>query len=333
MTALEPYGWDQEWAQVFADLVGEDDSTDGESAPGRVVRHDGSRLQVLTAGGVDQLVMRIDEPVAVGDWVVTRAAAVTDVLPRRSLLRRRDPDRGVEQLMAANIDVVGVVCGLDRPVKDGRIQRAALLAHDAGATPVVILTKADVADDPDQAIADVEAGSPGVEVFLVSIPTGEGVDALADRLAGQTVVLIGESGAGKSTLTNALVGDEIAETGQVRGGDFKGRHTTTARELYVLPGGGVIIDSPGIRSVGVWGDAAAVAASFTDITALEEQCRFDDCWHETEPGCAVRAAVEAGTLSQARLDAWLSLAIEAAEAEEAAEIAARQQPSGRRRPS
>lgn len=323
MSALESYGWDQDWAQVFAEVTGAGGPDDAVASPGRVVRHDGSRLQVATVNGIDQLVMRIDEPVAVGDWVVVSDDAVTDVLPRRSLLRRRDPDRGVEQMLAANIDLVGVVCGLDRPVKDGRIQRATLLAHDAGATPLVILTKADLAADADQAVADVEAGSPGIDVVLVSIPTGEGVEALSERLVGKTVVLIGESGAGKSTLTNALIGDEIAETGEVRPGDFKGRHTTTSRELYVLPSGGVIIDSPGIRSVGVWGDAAAVAASFTDITELEEFCRFDDCWHETEPGCAVRAAVEAGTLSQARLDAWLSLAIEAAEAEEAAEIAAR----------
>lgn len=331
MNELASYGWDPEWQQAFSHAVA-DGEGDAAASPGRVVRHDGIRLQVATAEGVDQFVMRLDDPVAVGDWVVVRDQAVTDVLPRRSLLRRRDPERGVEQLMAANIGVVGVVCGLDRPVKDGRIQRATLLAHDAGATPVVILTKADLVDDPLQAVADVEAGSPGIEVFLVSIPTGEGVDELGERLSGETVVLIGESGAGKSTLTNALIGDEVAETGEVRSGDFKGRHTTTARELYVLPDGGIIIDSPGIRSVGVWGDAAAVAASFTDIAALAESCRFDDCWHESEPGCAVRAAVKEGTLAPARLEAWLSLAIEAAEAEEAAEIAARQQPRGRRRP-
>ncbi len=325
-SAPEGYGWDDGWAAAFDAAIG----GDAAASPGRVVRHDNTALLVATAEGVRQYQMRLDEPVAVGDWVVVRDGVVTDVLPRRSLMRRRDPDRGVEQLLAANVEIVGVVCGLDRPVKDGRIQRATLLAHDAGAEPLVVLTKADLVDDPGPIVDDVRAGNPGVDVVVVSVPEGEGVDELARRLRGVTVVLVGESGAGKSTLTNALVGDDVAATGEVRTGDRKGRHTTTSRELYVLPTGGVIIDSPGIRSVGVWGDAATVAASFTDVAELAEHCRFADCFHDTEPGCEVRAAVADGRLAAARLEAWQALAAEAREAERRAEEIARRQSRGRR---
>jgi ribosome biogenesis GTPase / thiamine phosphate phosphatase len=327
VSALDAYGWDEAWADAFTDIAG----GDAAASPGRVIRHDNTALLVATAEGVEQRPMRLDDSVAVGDWVVVRDGVVTDVLPRRSLMRRRDPDKGVEQLLAANVDVVAVVCGLDRPVKDGRIQRAALLAHDAGAEPLVVLTKADVLDDVASVVDEVRAGSPGVGVVVLSVPEGRGIDELETTLDGRTVVLIGESGAGKSTLTNALVGDLVAATGEVRTGDRKGRHTTTARELYPLPTGGVIIDSPGIRSVGVWGDPWAVAASFTDIAALAEGCRFGDCLHDTEPDCAVRAAVEHGELAAARLEAWQSLAREAREAEQRAEEMARRQSRGRGR--
>jgi ribosome biogenesis GTPase / thiamine phosphate phosphatase len=327
VSALDAYGWDEAWADAFTDIAG----GDAAASPGRVIRHDNTALLVATAEGVEQRPMRLDDSVAVGDWVVVRDGVVTDVLPRRSLMRRRDPDKGVEQLLAANVDVVAVVCGLDRPVKDGRIQRAALLAHDAGAEPLVVLTKADVLDDVASVVDEVRAGSPGVGVVVLSVPEGRGIDELETTLDGRTVVLIGESGADKSTLTNALVGDLVAATGEVRTGDRKGRHTTTARELYPLPTGGVIIDSPGIRSVGVWGDPWAVAASFTDIAALAEGCRFGDCLHDTEPDCAVRAAVEHGELAAARLEAWQSLAREAREAEQRAEEMARRQSRGRGR--
>jgi ribosome biogenesis GTPase / thiamine phosphate phosphatase len=327
VSALYAYGWDEAWADAFTEVA----SGGAAASPGRVIRHDNTALLVATAEGVEQRPMRLDDSVAVGDWVVVRDGVVTEVLPRRSLMRRRDPDKGVEQLLAANVDVVAVVCGLDRPVKDGRIQRAALLAHDAGAEPLVVLTKADVLDDVASVVDEVRAGSPGIGVVVLSVPEGRGIEELETTLDGRTVVLIGESGAGKSTLTNALVGDVVAATGEVRTGDRKGRHTTTARELYPLPTGGVIIDSPGIRSVGVWGDPWAVAASFTDIAALAEGCRFGDCLHDTEPDCAVRAAVEHGELAAARLEAWQSLAREAREAEQRAEEMARRQSRGRGR--
>jgi len=199
----------------------------------------------------------------------------------------------------------------DRPVKAGRLERFVAIATDAGAEPLVVLTKADLVDDPGAAAAEVRAAVPGVEVVTLATKAGRGVPELVERARDTTVVLVGESGAGKSTLVNALIGDEVAATGDVRATDAKGRHTTTSRNLHLLPHGGVLIDTPGIRSVGLWTDAETVAVSFTDVEELAERCRFRDCAHGNEPGCAVRAAVEAGDLDQRRLAAWISMCREA----------------------
>jgi ribosome biogenesis GTPase len=181
------------------------------------------------------------------------------------------------------------------------------VTREAGATPVVVLTKAAVAADPEGVAAEISEACPGVEVLLTSAREGVGLDALRDHTRGRTVALLGESGAGKSSLVNALLGDEVAEIGAVRAGDSKGRHTTTTRDLHLLPSGGVIVDSPGIRAVGLWADPDDVSETFADIDELAAQCRFADCAHDTEPGCAVTAAVEAGDLSAARVEAWRSL--------------------------
>jgi ribosome biogenesis GTPase len=262
------------------------------------------------------LVERVVPPPAVGDWVVLRAGRPADVLERTSLLRRRDDRTDSAQVLAANVDLVLIVCGLDRPVKEGRIQRGAALAREGGARPAVVLTKAarpGVDADVDAATAVAEAAHPGIEVVVTSAKEGVGLDALERLVASNTVVLLGESGAGKSSIVNALVGDERAVTGRVRTGDSKGRHTTTSRELYVLPTGGVLIDTPGIRAIGLWTDeeSTAVAETFADIEELAAQCRFNDCAHETEPGCAVNAAIADGTLTQDRLDRWRVLQHEA----------------------
>jgi ribosome biogenesis GTPase len=247
----------------------------------------------------------------VGDFVVVSAeGAVVAVLPRSGLLRREDPGGGVQPI-AANIDAVLIVCGLDRPVKTGRIQRSVALAWDAGAVPVVVLTKADVHEDPDEMARSVADATPGVDVLVVSSVGGRGVEDVRAVAAGRTILFLGESGAGKSTLANTLVGEDVAATADVRAGDSKGRHTTTARQLHPLPGGGVLVDTPGIRAVGLWVDPDAVAASFDDVEELAEGCRFTDCAHDTEPDCAVRAAVDAGTLAPARLEAWAALQREA----------------------
>jgi ribosome biogenesis GTPase len=239
-----------------------------------------------------------------------------------SLLERKAVRRDEPQALAANVEVVLVVCGLDRPVRAGRIQRTATLAWEAGAVPTVVLTKADALEE-DEVTAVVEAvvaENPGIEVIVTSSRTGVGLDALRAEVAGRTVVVVGESGAGKSSLVNLLLDDpSAAVVGRVRAGDAKGRHTTTARQLHVVPGGGVVIDTPGIREVGLWADTDAVATTFDDIDTLALDCRFADCRHDTEPGCAVRAAVASGELSEERLASWRTLEREAAAAERRAD--------------
>ena len=289
----------------------------------RVVRHDGASLLVVPDGddGDDgasrpvALGRRMDPEPVVGDWVDVEVASdrVVGVHARRSLLRRRAAGHDEEQALAANVDVVLLVCGLDRPVKPGRIQRGATLAWDAGATPVVVLTKAaDAGDDlVAHAVAAVHTTNPGIAVLVTSAREGIGLDALVDVARGRTVTLLGESGAGKSTIVNALLGADVAVTGDVRAGDAKGRHTTTARQLHPLPFGGALIDTPGIRAVGLWVDTDAVDAAFADVDDLATACRFTDCRHEGEPGCAVVAAVAAGTLDPGRLEAWRRLRREA----------------------
>jgi ribosome biogenesis GTPase len=299
---LEAMGWGGRWPALYQEAA----TAVAGARPGRVVRHDGVAVLVATEAGTESLAVHgsVDPAPVVGDYVVVSGDdQVVALLPRSGLLRREDPGGG-EQPIAANIDAVLVVCGLDRPVKAGRIQRSVALAWDADAVPVVVLTKADLHDDTAAVADDVAAAAPGVDVILVSTVTGAGIDEVRAVAAGKTILFLGESGAGKSTLANALVGDEIAATGEVRAGDSKGRHTTTARQLHPLPGGGVLVDTPGIRSVGLWVDADAVVETFDDIDELATGCRFTDCAHDTEPGCAVRAAVADGTLAPARLDAW-----------------------------
>lgn len=304
---LEALGWDPS-RQDELEALGV-----AGGVPGRVVRQDRGWVQVARADGVHAARTRADRvgtPV-VGDWVLVVDDEVAAVLERRGVLRRADPVGEGEQVLAANLDRVLVVAGLDRPVKAGRIQRAAAQAWDAGAEPTVVLTKADLVDDPGGLRAAVAAEHPGTEVVAVSSRTGAGIDGLAHALGGDTVVLLGESGAGKSSLLNALAGAEVALTGDVRAYDAKGRHTTTRRELHLLPGGGIVVDTPGIRAIGLWVDPEAIDAAFSDIDDLSARCRFNDCTHDHEPGCAVRDAVASGALSGERLAAFGELHAEA----------------------
>ncbi|HET6953110.1 MAG TPA: ribosome small subunit-dependent GTPase A, partial [Acidimicrobiales bacterium] len=188
------------------------------------------------------------------------------------------------------------------------------LAWDAGAVPAVVLAKADLVAGVDERVAATAAAHPGVDVLATSVATAEGVADLRALIGDRSVVLVGESGAGKSSLTNVLAGEEVMATGDVRSGDAKGRHTTTSRQAHPLPGGGVLIDTPGLREVGLWADLDAVAATFSDIEDLAAGCRFGDCAHDGEPGCAVTGAVADGTLAAARLDQWRALEREAAAA-------------------
>ena len=292
--------------------------------PARVVRHDGAGLMVATNEAVVRAMFGppVDPPPVVGDWIVLDATATPRAtLPRRSLLRRRAAGGLGEQPLVANVDLVLAVCGLDRPLRAGRIERTVTLAVDAGATTVVVLTKADKVEPEvaTQAASEVHGVDSTLKVVTLSARGGWGIDDLIELVGHRTVALIGESGAGKSTLVNALVSQEVATTGHVRAGDAKGRHTTTSRQLHLLAGGGVLVDTPGIREVGAFVDPEAVALAFADIDELAESCRFRDCAHVAEPGCAVLDAVADQRLDGQRLERWRQVEAEANAASERAE--------------
>lgn len=327
---LDRYGWDDRWSSRYEEYLATPESAEVASpAPGRVIRHDGAGLMVAIDTGTVRAMFGppVLPPPVVGDWVVLdRTHTPVATLPRDSLLRRRAAGTGEkEQAMAANVDLVLVVCGLDRPVRGGRIQRTITIALDAGAESLVVLTKADKVEPEVAAEAEMIAAEvdPDLEVVTLSAKGGWGIDDLLERVGQRTVALIGESGAGKSTLVNALMAGEVAEEGDVRKGDSKGRHTTTHRELHLLDGGGILVDTPGIREVGIWTDTEAVAESFPDIDELADHCRFRDCAHQAEPGCAVRKAVADGGLAPERLEAWRALDAEAASTELRAEVVER----------
>jgi len=318
--ALEALGWSDHWAALAA-------SGPPGARPGRILRHDSTAVMV---GMADDVVVRQIRPalppLAVGDWLLVDDEAIVDVLPRTSLLQRRDPTRGGAQLIAANVDLVGIVCGLDRPVKAGRIQRFVVQVFDSGAIPAVVLTKADLVDDPLDAVAAVERAAPGVDVIVCSVRTDVGLSTLRAAVRDRTVAFVGESGAGKSTLVNALAGSELAATSAVRKGDSKGRHTTTSRELHVLPGHCCLVDTPGLREIGVFTDVDTVDDAFGDVaTELDEECRFRDCTHTSEPGCAVLAAIARGDLDGDRYAAWQALRAEAEAADLRGDPVARRQ--------
>lgn len=243
-------------------------------------------------------------------------AVLAAIAPRRSALARRASGRVPEaQVLAANIDAVFVMHGLDRDLNLRRIERQLVVAWDSGAEPVVVLTKADAVDDTDLAtlIDEVRAVAPGVEVVAVSTVSGRGIDQVADRVSrGRTVALMGLSGIGKSTLVNELTGGVVQRTGEVRTTDRRGRHTTVTRDLIPVPGGGFMIDTPGIREIGLWQAYEGLDRAFPEISGEVPHCRFADCDHEAEPGCAVQAAVADGVIPVRRLEHWRDLQAELA---------------------
>ncbi|MGW8991184.1 ribosome small subunit-dependent GTPase A [Streptomyces zhihengii] len=312
---LTAYGWDDVWADAFAPYA------DRGLLPGRVVRVDRGRCDVVTPVGTvhaDTEFVTPHDPLRVvctGDWVAVDAAGdpqyARAVLPRRTAFARSTSSKRSEgQILAANVDHAVVCVSLAVELDLGRIERFLALAWESGAEPLVVLTKADLVPDVtglSYLVQDVETTAPGVQVLPVSSATGEGVEVLAAILSGGTSVLLGVSGAGKSTLANLLLGEDVMDVQATRDTDGKGRHTTTTRNLLVLPGGGVLIDTPGVRGVGLWDAAAGVGQVFSEVEELAARCRFHDCAHVAEPGCAVLAAVEDGTLPERRLESYRKL--------------------------
>jgi ribosome biogenesis GTPase len=322
-TSLADLGWDDAWAATLATAV----QMLGLADPARVARVDLGACTVLGATGAWRVTVPPGTTVAVGDWVLVRQSLVVGALPRRTAIVRRSAGLDARaQTLAANVDTVLILVAADGRVTPRSIERYVTLVWESGATPVVVLTKADLVsgEDLDDAIERLQPACVGVDLLAISAPTGVGLDDVARYFGrGRTVALLGSSGAGKSTLANHLAGAALA-TGAVREGDHRGRHTTTHRELVPLPGGGVLIDSPGLREVGLWqaagggsrrpgrGDTphppgTGVARTFPEITALLDQCRFTDCTHRREPGCAVTAAVAEGKITQERLASWRKL--------------------------
>ncbi|MCU1601724.1 MAG: putative ATP/GTP-binding protein [Frankiales bacterium] len=270
-----------------------------------LTRVDRSAYDVLTLAGPARVAAVADD-LTVGDWLVLDRGTVVTALPRTSVLIRGDVrGRSRPQPLAANLDVVLLCVGMSGPPKVRRLERLLTLAWESGATPVVVLTKADLCHDPDEAVREVAPYAPGVEIVTVAAARGD-VAALAPY-ATRTLVLLGASGAGKSTVVNALLGGDVMATGDIRDVDGKGRHTTTHRELLLLPGGGMIIDTPGLRGVGMAVAEEGLTLAFSDVEELASACRFADCRHETEPGCAVLSSVVAGDLGRDRVDSWRKL--------------------------
>jgi ribosome biogenesis GTPase len=296
--------------------------------PGRVVLEHNHVFRVMTAAG-EQLAESAGAmkhkaegkqalPV-VGDWVALRPdtsgarSQIREVLPRKTWFSRKAAGRDtVEQIVAANIDTVFIVFGLDTQVKERGIERYLVVARHSGADPVVVLNKADLIESLDAAVHEARTAAGEAPVVAVSTRTGLGLPTLESYLApGRTIALLGPSGAGKSTIVNRLVGQEILATGEVRAWDQRGRHTSVHRQLVARAAGGLVIDTPGMRELQLW-DTDAVAETFADIAEVAPGCRFRDCHHDREPGCAVKSAVDAGVIDAGRYASFLKLQAEQA---------------------
>jgi ribosome biogenesis GTPase len=322
MWSLETLGWNARVAQAFEPLAGPD------VIPGRVALEHQHLYRVLTERG--EMLARVagrlrheatastDYP-AVGDWVALAArpgelrTTIQAILPRVSRFSRKVPGEvTAEQVVAANIDTVFLTMGLDGDFNLRRIERYLVTAWKSGASPVVLLTKADVADDLPARLGEVASVASGAPVHATSVRADVGIGELAPYLEiGRTVALLGSSGVGKSTLINRLIGRDVQRTAEVSGVKSRGRHTTTHRELIVLPGGGLVIDTPGLRELQLWEAPGSIDAAFADIEAIAAGCHFGDCRHDTEPKCAVRAAAADGRLGPERLESYLKLRKEA----------------------
>jgi len=306
---LERLGWDEAWEASFAEPL------ERGLEPARVaVQHRGAYDVVgadreLRVSAAARLVRDGDLP-AVGDWIGLDPATglIEALLPRRTSISRKDAYQATrEQVLAANVDVAFLVQALPLDFNLRRLERYLAMAWESGAQPFVLLTKVDLVDTVEAYLADVEAVTLGsCPVLAVSARTGAGLEELRSALAvNRTAVLLGSSGVGKSTLVNALVGEELLETREVREGDHRGRHTTTRRELVLIPDGGIVLDTPGIRELQLW--EADLEQTFGDVEEIARRCRFSDCAHESEPGCAIRDSLADGSLPAERWQSYVKL--------------------------
>nr|WP_221936812.1 ribosome small subunit-dependent GTPase A [Alkalicoccobacillus porphyridii] len=312
------FGWSeqrqQEWEQLQLD----------ECIPGRVVLEHKRMYRVMTTEGellsevsgklAFDSIERTDYP-AVGDWVAVTVrkgegkAIIHAVLTRSSQFSRKAAGYTYEeQLVAVNVDTLFIVTALTKDFNPRRIERYVLLAYESGASPVVLLSKLDLCSEAEELVKEVEVACPGVPVHAISALTGEGMEQLSDYLTqGKTVALLGSSGAGKSSITNALMSEDVQKVKETRSSDDRGKHTTTHRELFWLPSGTGLIDTPGMREIQLLGAEEGMEQSYNDIYQLAEECRFNDCAHNQEPGCRVQEAIELGELSEQRYQGYLKL--------------------------
>ena len=314
---IESLGWNNFFEQHFVEYL------DSGLIPARVSQEHKNMYRILCSNGEllaeisgkyhYQTTERSDFP-SVGDWVAAEPigsdqAIIHTLLPRKNKFSRKVPGSNtIEQVLVANIDKLFIVCGLDGDFNPRRIERYLTVAWDNGTIPIVVLNKSDLSENPDYDVAEAKAVSFGVPVIPVSAKSGDGIELLKKHIgSNETVSLIGSSGVGKSSIINALLGKEQLKTSEVSEFKSKGRHTTTYREMILLPEGGILIDTPGMRELQLWGDEDGLEQTFEDIEALAAQCRFHDCTHNGEPDCAIIIAIEEGKLEEKRFRSYQKL--------------------------